>query len=197
VSNWQEELLQPPRLWARDEVLAKPCPVPSEAGVYAWYFREPPSDDIDLSRCHGVDGVHLLYAGISPKRPSGSGKASAQNLRKRITYHHRGNAEGSTLRLTLGCLLSERLGIQLRRVGSGKRRTFADGEATLSDWMTANALVCWLATADAWDVESELIRSVDLPLNLDQNKHNPFHAKLTAARAECKKRADELPVAGS
>lgn len=30
---------------------------------------------------------------------------------------------GSTLRLTLGCLLAEQLGIQLRRVGSGARVT--------------------------------------------------------------------------
>ena len=40
----------------------------------------------------------------------------------RIRYHFRGNAEGSTLRLTLGCLLIKPLGIELRRVGSGKRR---------------------------------------------------------------------------
>jgi hypothetical protein len=35
-----------------------------------------------------------------------------------IRYHYTGNASGSTLRLTLGCLLAERLGIQLRRVGA-------------------------------------------------------------------------------
>ncbi|WP_386143941.1 GIY-YIG nuclease family protein [Streptomyces yanii] len=44
-------------------------------------------------------------------------RTSTQNLRTRVRYHYRGNAAGSTLRLTLGCLL----GLELRRVGSGKR----------------------------------------------------------------------------
>ena len=48
-------------------------------------------------------------------------------MRERIPYHYQGNAEGSTLRLTLGCPLSEELDIELRRVGSGKRGTFAEG----------------------------------------------------------------------
>lgn len=59
---------------------------------------------------------------------------------KRIRYHYSGNTAGSTLRLNLGCLLAERLGIQLRRVGSGQRLTFAAGEARLSAWMADNAL---------------------------------------------------------
>jgi len=45
--------------------------------------------------------------------------------------------------LTLGCLLSEELDIELRRVGSGKRMTFAEGEGVLSQWMADNAFVCW------------------------------------------------------
>jgi len=46
--------------------------------------------------------------------------------------HFTGNAEGSTLRLTLGCLLSETLNIKLRRVGRGKRHTFTNpGEIIL------------------------------------------------------------------
>jgi hypothetical protein len=58
--------------------------------------------------------------------------ASQQTLRQRIRYHYTGNAAGSTLPLTLGCLLAERLGIQLRRMGSGRRLTFAAGEGKLS-----------------------------------------------------------------
>jgi len=41
--------------------------------------------------------------------------------------HYAGSAEGSTLRKTLGPLLAGQLGIQLRRVGPGRRKTFADG----------------------------------------------------------------------
>src|ERR1700722_7026268 len=54
-----------------------------------------------------------------------------------------GNAEGSTLRLTLGCLLAGELGLELRRGGSGGRLTFCDGEARLSGWLAENALVTW------------------------------------------------------
>ncbi|WP_394816236.1 GIY-YIG nuclease family protein [Streptomyces mooreae] len=50
-------------------------------------------------------------------------RTSTQNLRKRVRYHYRGNAAGSTLRLTLGCLL----GLELRRVGSGKRNDLRQG----------------------------------------------------------------------
>jgi GIY-YIG catalytic domain len=46
--------------------------------------------------------------------------------------HYTGNAEGSTLRKTLGCLLANELGIQLWRVGSGNRMTFIEGEQALS-----------------------------------------------------------------
>ncbi|MFJ4536179.1 GIY-YIG nuclease family protein [Streptomyces tibetensis] len=69
------------------------------------------------------------------------------NLRKRVRYHHRGNAAGSTLRLTLGCLR----GLELRRVGSGKRMTFGKvGEDTLSQWMADNARVCWVEQDEPW-----------------------------------------------
>ena len=53
--------------------------------------------------------------------------SSQQTLRQRLRTHYAGNAEGSTLRKTLGCLLAEELGIQLRRVGSGNRKTFVGG----------------------------------------------------------------------
>ena len=94
------------------------------------------------------------------------------------------------MRLTLGCLL----GIPLRRVGSGKRRTFADGEERLSDWMAQNALATWLPTAEPWLLEERLIATVSLPLNLDQIRHHAFHARLSALRKEAKARANASPV---
>src|SRR5689334_21183500 len=86
----------------------------------------------------GVDAERLLYVGIAPRhmRP----RVSRQSLRTRIRYHLRGNADGSTLRLTLGCLI----GLELRRVGSGARMTFGRaGEAALDAWLAGNARVCW------------------------------------------------------
>lgn len=175
-------------------MLAKPSPAPAAPGIYAWYFDELPAGDIDTRGCHHHAGLPLLYTGISPKRPPASGApASRQNLRKRVRYHYRGNAYGSTLRLTLGCLLAEQLGIELRRV-SGTRLTFGDGEAVVSDWMAEHAFVCWLPTPTPWEIESQLIGELDLPLNLDQNRGNAFHPRLTARRAAHRARAREVPI---
>jgi hypothetical protein len=103
-----EFLQRPERLWSRAEVLTRPTPVPPVSGVYGWHFANAPDSALGSNR--------LLYVGIAPRhmRP----RVSRQSLRTRIRYHFRGNAAGSTLRLTLGCLL----GLELRRVGSGARQ---------------------------------------------------------------------------
>lgn len=187
-------LLAPKYMFTRTEVLARPSPVPSAPGVYAWYFDEIP-DGVPIGGCCTVDGHTLLYVGISPKKPSVDGlKTSRQSLRTRIRYHYRGNAYGSTLRLTLGSLLAPELGLQLRRVGSGTRLTFSEGEGALSDWMESHARVCWVETPTPWLLEHDLIEQVVLPLNLDQNAHSPFRGKLSAIRGEQRKRARSLSV---
>ncbi|GAB2775124.1 GIY-YIG nuclease family protein [Streptomyces daliensis] len=174
-------LSSPERLWSADDVLSRPGPVPNTAGVYGWHFGESPHPGLPAGR--------LLYVGIAPRRMSN--RTSTQNLRKRVRFHFRGNAYGSTLRLTLGCLLR----LELRRVGSGKRLTFArDGEAELTRWMAEHARVCWLEHAEPWTVEADLIARLDLPLNLDQNRHNAFHPHLTELRARARHRARDLPV---
>lgn len=189
-----EQLLRPPRTCTRDEALDRDCPIPAAAGVYAWFFAEAPVD-VPLEFCHSTAEGYLLYVGISPKAPSRDGlRQSRQNLRTRVRYHYRGNAAGSTLRLTLGSLLAGQLGIGLRRVGSGQRLTFSDGEAALSAWMGKHASVAWVETPMPWTLESALIDRLNLPLNLDQNKHSDFHERLTAARAQQRAEARRLPV---
>ncbi|MFC5265450.1 GIY-YIG nuclease family protein [Kribbella qitaiheensis] len=96
--------------------------------------------------------------------------------------------------LYVGISPKAQLGIQLRRVGSGQRMTFGHDEAILSDWMARHARVCWVATPTPWLLESQLIRDLLLPLNLDQNKHSGFHAELTVARANQRALARELPI---
>lgn len=63
--------------------------------------------------------------------------------------------------------------------------------------MSEHAFVCWLSVAAPWELESELIGALDLPLNLDQNQRNAFHLRLTERRAACRERAKALPVVGS
>jgi hypothetical protein len=189
-----DNLLCPARLYSRDEVLSRPCPVPKASGVYAWYFREVPPR-VPVTGCIGCGDDTLLYVGISPSAPPQNGKSpSKQSLWHRIRYHYSGNAEGSTLRLTLGCLLADQLGIQLRRVGSGNRMTFGPGEVKLSEWMAQNAFVTFHVCECPWELEAELLQTVSLPLNLDQNRNHTFHSVLSEARRLAKTRARELAV---
>ncbi len=194
LNSRQFDFLNTGRLYSRAEVLSKPCPVPSEPGVYAWFFRDVPAI-IPVEGCLVRDNLTLLYVGISPKAPSKSGKASPQRLRDRVRYHYRGNAEGSTLRLSLGCLLRSDLEIQLRRVGSGRRMTFTPyGEDALSEWMSQNAFVSWVTHDEPWLLEGELIKSFSLPLNIQGNNHHPFQKTLSAVRSDARTIARDLPI---
>ena len=190
-----EQLTSPERLWSRSEVLAKPSPVPREPGLYAWYLKDIPPG-VPTTGCVAFRGLTLLYAGISPKEPPRGGrKPSTQTLWNRVRYHFNGNAEGSTLRLTLGILLTKTLGIELRRVGSGKRMTFLNrGEELLSGWMDKNGFVTWVVHPQPWELESEAIRSLSLSLNLDQNKKHEFYPVLSAIRQKAKQNARDKPV---
>jgi len=183
-------IASPDRLWSRAEVLGRDSPVPREAGLYAWYFKVVPPG-VPVDSCTTVEGKTLLYSEISPKAPPKNGKPpSKENLWKRVRYHLRGNAEGSTLRLTLGVLL----GIELRRVGSGKRMTFGHDEETLSNWLEENAFVMWITHPKPWELETEVINTYSLPLNLDQNTAHPFHPILSQLRREAKQTANNKPI---
>src|SRR5215468_407618 len=96
-----ERLLGPNKFYDTAVVRA-PSAVPRDPGVYGWYFDEiPPA--VPTDGCHRVADLTLLYVGIAPKKPGA--QASLRTLHSRLTDHCNGNAEGSTLRLTLWCLL--------------------------------------------------------------------------------------------
>jgi len=75
--------------------------------------------------------------------------ASRQGLRKPLRQHYARSAEAST-----------------------PRTTFVDGEQVLSAWMAENAFVSWVMRERPWDLEGDLIRELDLPLNLQGNRRN-------------------------
>ena len=188
------ELIRPTKVWSQSEVLATPSPVPKQPGIYAWYFREVPPTVL-VSNCVCYDCLTLLYLGIAPTAPPKDGtKASGQTLSDRIHNHYRGNASGSTLRLSLGCLLSQKLNIQLRRVGKTERMTFADGEASLTVWMRQNAFVTWVVDPQPWEHEVELIATYSPPHNLQHNRSNPFYMTLSSVRSTAKATARQMPV---
>ena len=69
--------------------------------------------------------------------------------------------------------------------------TFSTGEARLSEWMAGNAFVCWWP--EPWVLEQQLVRTVSLPLNLDQNANHSFHTVLSEIRRDARLRAHALP----
>jgi hypothetical protein len=196
MTNRAESLLHPARLYSATNIASRPCPVPASAGVYAFYFNESPPG-IDTSGSHRLDHHSLLYVGIAPKPPPKNGRApSRATLRQRLRTHYYGNAEGSTLRRTLGCLLSEQLGIKLRCVGSGGRYTFSNpGEQRLDDWMRQHAFVTWVETSAPWELELQLLSSgLRLPLNVDSNPWLEAVAVVRAVRLKARQLADELEI---
>ncbi len=184
------------RLFSRDAVLATPSPVPASAGIYAWYFRRIPPQ-IHTSGCLRLNGLTLLYIGISPNvAPKNGRRPSRSTLRHRLRTHYAGNAEGSTLRKTLGCLMGDDLGIVLRRVGSGDRFTFTNpGEQKLDLWMDANALVIWRETNSPWEKERAILGSgLSLPLNIQDNPNRLQTGIVQSARLKAMRVARELPI---
>jgi len=182
----------PAKVWSREEVLSRQCPVPPVKGVYFWWFKSLPPM-VPVAETAISDGMHLLYVGISPDI---KGKPNSKaNLRTRIKTHYRGNAEGSTLRRTLGILLETESGYPLTRVGSGKRLTFTHmGEQWLDRWMGQNAYVSWIQHDQPWILEDALIASTSLPLNIKGNQH-PFRTKLSELRKSALYRARESEIA--
>lgn len=188
-------LLHPTRLWGAVEILQSYAPVPKSAGVYAWYFDEIPPG-VPITGCHkSTDGQVLLYVGIAPKENKAAATSSKRTLRHRLRDHLAGNAEGSTLRFTLGCLLADQLGTRLRRVGSGKRYTFTNpGEIELDRWLAAHAHIAFAAIERPWQVEAKLLSMVSLPLNLSGNTTHSFAADLSRMRSLARREAASLPV---
>ena len=183
-------LLKPSSVFSRSDVLLKDCPVPAQPGVYVWFFKTIP-EIVIAKDCIQFNDLTALYVGISP----GSTK-SPQNLRKRVRTHYKGNAEGSTLRRTLGILLQDQSGFPLRRVGSGKRMTFTHlGEQWLDSWMEENAFVNWLVHPEPWGVEHFLLKQFNFPLNLQDNGHRQFTKELSILRKKANETAHEQPIA--
>lgn len=180
-------LTQTAPLHSRAEVLRNPSCVPTLPGFYGWYFREIPQG-VPVAGCVVRDGWTLLYVGIAPRTAS-----SRRSLRTRLKQHLRGNASASTLRLSLGCLSANRLGLELRRTASGNRLTFGPGEQVLSAWLEQHARVVVTPTPTPWYVEAQIVRAIPLPLNLEHNAEHAFAPVLAALRSQARHGAAALP----
>ena len=167
-------LQSPSRLWSRTELMLRPSPIPQHAGVYGWYFNELPWHEVPGIGTH-VGDWSLLYVGIAPGRPG-----SRSNLRKRLRSHLSGNARGSTLRLSLACLLMHRLGLSPTQA-SGKIG-FGSSEVLLTKWIDEHARVAWIEHSQPWVAEAAAVQVLGVPLNRDHNHGHPFHDTLGNVR---------------
>lgn len=181
-------ILGPSRVWSRDEVMARPSPVPTTSGIYGWYFRAIPAT-VPTNKCVRSDAFTLLYVGIAPGFPGSKG-----NLRRRIRTHFRPRRR-STLRRDLGCLLESSLALQIELQSDGTSFYYGETELVLSEWMAANAFVAWAEHPEPWLVEKEIIQRTDLPLNINHNRRHPFCATLQALRKDARLRAKALAPA--
>lgn len=182
----------PEKTYSRTEVMSTPTPVPAVNGLYFWWFKQIPPG-VPAKGCITYDDYTLLYVGISPDQ---RGKPNSRsNLRKRIKTHFSGNAAGSTLRRTLGVLLTGESSFPLRRVGSGSRMTFTHpGEQWLDLWMEKNARVHWIPAEAPWELEDQLIASIPVPLNIQGNAHD-FRMTLSGMRSEAAAEARLMEIA--
>jgi len=78
-----------------------------EKGLYCWWFA-PGSLPMSAAPYAKADGFELLYVGIAP-----SPLTSTNLLRPRLVRYATSDASRSTLRLALGVLLTDKLGLTL------------------------------------------------------------------------------------
>jgi hypothetical protein len=161
---------------------------PSVPGVYGWYFDELPPY-VPKVGCVAIKTGFLpfrtkwwlLYIG------------QAENLKDRIVnYHIKGGhyAERtmSSLRLSLGCLLSKKLGMIL----CYPQGTFGEKEKELDKWLKEHARVAWVETKDIDTTERIAIENYRPPLNSKHNDRHPLRKPLSGLKKAFKEIATNL-----
>lgn len=160
---------------------------PKARGIYGWWFPvgSLPVPERDYA---SVEGFELLYIGIAPRKPTVDGRESASTLRPRLVKHATGDASRSTLRLTLGILLADRLDLVLSS-NSNRLNFGSTGETHLTTWLSEHARVAWVEDSQPWCIEDEMLEQSTLALNVDGREHDPFARKLKQRRIAARQTA--------
>lgn len=121
----------------------------------------------------------ILYLGISGSR----------GLRKRdYKNHFTGTARNSTLRKSLGSLFGYSKVQYDNDIGSSKYKFNALEEDKLTEWMKTNLIMYYCVTEDdVGNIETELIKQYNPPLNISKNKNEvnkKFRKYLSQLRCE-------------
>lgn len=167
-------LAKPSKIWSREE-LERSSP-PQCPGVYAWYFRKNLLKNL-LPKISSIDYTEYVKGWVFKKRWKLLYIGKGINLKRRIfDYHFCGDADVSSLRMSLGCLLARELKICLwkrPRPNEGEYGyTFGDeGEEKLSKWMAKNAWVAWIESPNHEKLEKDAIIAYSPLLNTEGNPH--------------------------
>jgi hypothetical protein len=143
-------------------------------GIYAWWLIHGDALPNVPATPHPTEPVGLLYVGVGPGR-TGSTRKLWQRFEDHITDTGR-----STLRRALAALLYERQG--WRPHWTTRPVMARADESALTVWLTSHLQVQWLAIAEPWTVEAEIVRLMRPPLNHEHNKAHPFFGELDRAR---------------
>ena len=142
-------------------------------GLYCWWSLSPAVFGIPGTRHRGA---YLYYVGKAEK-----------SLRSRLRTHATGTTRSSTERLTLAALAFEVFGwtpgVSSRDPRRRARLVDEVDELALTEWIADNFSVSWVLHDEPALVESEVIRLLEPPLNLDHNGNHPEYARVKAARA--------------
>ena len=173
-----EKIKNPEKLFSCAELRGSIEKIPDRGGVYAWYFNKKPSKEIDLLKCKfsKYDEKYFLYVGISPSKNKPNSKST---LRTRIKNHIKGS---STLRLSLACLFNTPEKPLTHITKAGYHRLNPDGRKHVNDWLDQHAYVCWIETEKTNELEQGLMKTCNLPLNIQGNKDNEFYKPLRDIR---------------
>lgn len=159
--------------------------IPSLSGNYIFVLREG-------SKLTGIDipvtftkfrGYDVIYVGEASK-----------SLQSRIVKQHfKGNAGKSTLRKSIGCLFGYDLIPRDSKYDENRKTKFnvAD-ENRLSDWIKTNLLLFYYPNKDYANVEDQLIKDLNPPLNLDKNS-NPINFEFREHLTELRNHKPKQP----
>lgn len=124
------------------------------------------------------EGLQVIYTGIA------GGSLRTRDFRQ----HFKGNNAGrSTLRKSLGVLFGYKQIPRDSDPTTGKTKFDSTDELKLSEWMCDNLIMYFLPTSDVDNIEIELIKHFNPPLNLKDNSNIinfDFRRLLSSLRAK-------------
>jgi hypothetical protein len=176
---------------------------PTSPGLYAWWFEKRVIQKL-LPKIRLAGYPEYSVGWIFKKKWNLLYIGRGSNLKRRILdYHFHGDADVSSLRMSLGCILVMELKICLwKRPHPSEGEygyTFGDeGEEKLSRWMAENAWVRWGETPDHDAEEKKYIRQYAPLLNMDDNPHlfRPLKDLRSELKQCAKLRGDKPPWKG-